>query len=214
MKNIYEKISEGHLFQSVITGKGPDYSSKTYSGIYDSQNYYNKNVPMSKLRYSVLFNTIGMFDSVTDFGYGNGAFMNFCKDQGKKTYGYDISEYSVPEGCTRLNHWNDVSVDVMTFFDSLEHINERNLVPFLKSLNTKYVCVSLPWCHMEMGDDWFHNWKHRKENEHIHHFDSYGLMSLLKESNYKIIYLNNDEDTIRTPVDKLPNILTVVAKKY
>jgi hypothetical protein len=57
------------------------------------------------------------------------------------------------------------------------------------------------------------NWKHRRENEHLHHFDSHGLVKLLQLSNYKILYLGNDEDVVRTPVDNLPNILTVIARK-
>jgi hypothetical protein len=57
------------------------------------------------------------------------------------------------------------------------------------------------------------NWKHRRENEHLHHFDSHGLANLLNSSDYKVLYLGNCEDVVRTPVDGLPNILTVIAIK-
>lgn len=208
--NIYEEISRGHLYQKTITGNLPDYSKTYVSQRYDT---YSTNDLMSKLRFSILFNVIGKFKSVTDFGYGNGSFIRFCEEQGKESFGYDISNYPVPENCKQLTHWNDCSVDVMTFFDSLEHITDRDLSPMLKQLNTKYVCISVPWCHFDMGKEWFMNWKHRRENEHLHHFDSFGLTELLTECNYKILYLGNDEDMIRIPKEKLPNILTVVAKK-
>ena len=63
------------------------------------------------------------------------------------------------------------------------------------------------------GSEWFTTWKHRKPNEHFHHFDVHGLVGLLTDSGYKIVHVGNEEDGIRRPVDSLPNILTVVATK-
>lgn len=209
MNNLYKKINNGYLQQKELTGPLPNYSTN-YSNIY---NLYTTNESMSEVRFNLLTKIIKSFNSITDFGYGNGSFIYYCEQQGKKVYGYDISDYPVPSNCVKLNDVNDASVDVITFFDSLEHLVDSNLIPFLQNLKTKYVCISVPWYHEEQGTEWFMNWKHRRENEHIHHFDSHGLVDLLQQSGYKVLYLNNDEDQIRIPVDELPNILTVIAKK-
>lgn len=209
MNTIYKKINQGHLFQCVQTGPGPDYS-KTYSKVrYDT---YNTNDVMSELRYGLIEKHIGEIESICDFGYGNGSFMKYCKSKNKSVYGYDVSDYPVPEGTLKIADIDDVKVDVMTFFDSLEHLNVENLKPFLQSKPTKYFIISVPWYHEACGEEWFMNWKHRRENEHFHHFDSSGLITMLTDIGCKILHVGNDEDKIRTPFSVLPNILTVVAK--
>lgn len=203
----YEMIRPGHWHQVVRTGPGPTYSN-------DYMEYYNK-IPsdkMSQIRYNVLWDYIDNFESVCDIGYGNGAFLKYCSIT-KKAYGYDVSDYPVPEGVTRLNRVEDIDVDVVTFFDSLEHMEQPDLEGFLRNLKTKHVVISLPWFHEHKGSEWFTTWKHRKPNEHFHHFDVHGLFGLLTDSGYKIVHVGNEEDGIRRPVDSLPNILTVVATK-
>ena len=204
----YEMLRPGHWHQVNRTGPGPTYSN-------DYMSYYNK-IPsnkMSEIRYKLLTDYIENFDSVCDFGYGNGSFLKHCLNQGKTTFGYDVSDYPTPEGTKKLNDYTEIDVDVVTFFDSLEHKEERNLEPFLVSLKTKYVVISLPWFHEHMGRDWFSNWKHRKPNEHFHHFDVHGLVGLLNDTNFQLIHIGNEEDQIRKPVDIHPNILTVIAKR-
>jgi hypothetical protein len=208
--SIYKRVLPGYLHQSEMTGPLPDYSATYSKQRYDT---YTTNDRMSELRFNLLNKVIKTFDSVTDFGYGNGAFLHHCNKNGKTTYGFDISDYPTPEGSLKINDVNDYEVDVVTFYDSLEHIPGTNLVGFLEGLKTKYVCISVPWYHEEQGEEWFMNWKHRRENEHLHHFDSHGLVNLLQLSGYKILYLGNDEDEVRTPVSDLPNILTVIARK-
>jgi hypothetical protein len=107
----------------------------------------------------------------------------------------------------------DADVDVVTFFDSIEHIAEPNIHEFLGSIKTKNVMISLPWMHERMGAEWFRTWKHRKENEHYHHFDAHGLIQLVHKAGFTPIHISNDEDKIRKSVSYLPNILTIIAKK-
>ena len=156
---------------------------------------------------------MGDFKSICDFGYGNGSFMKYCRDQDKLVYGYDISDYPVPDGTTKVEDPDYTFVDVMTFYDSIEHLNQRNLVMFLKKKHVKHFVISVPWFHESLGAEWFRNWKHRRENEHFHHFDSCGLINLLIQTGCKIQYVGNAEDAVRTPVDNYPNILTVIASK-
>jgi hypothetical protein len=177
--------------------------------------YYNKMGTdiMSNVRYLFLEQNIEHFDSICDFGYGNGAFLRFCNTKNKTTYGYDISDYPLPAGTTRIHDIDSVEVDVMTFFDSIEHIEDPDLVTFLKTKKTKYVVISLPWFHEFQGAAEFKKWKHRKQNEHFHHFDVHGLVGLLHDSNYEVLNVSNMEDCVRKSVNYLPNILTVIAKK-
>jgi hypothetical protein len=210
MNDNYYKLDNGYVQQVKMTGPMPDYSATYSKQRYDT---YTTNDRMSELRFNLLTKVIKSFNTITDFGYGNGAFLNHCDKNGKITHGYDISDYPTPPGTLKIKNVNDYEVDVVTFFDSIEHLPEKSLRTFLNNLRTKYVCISVPWYHEEQGDEWFMNWKHRRENEHLHHFDSHGLVRLLTISKYKILYLGNDEDAVRTPVSDLPNILTVIAKK-
>jgi hypothetical protein len=209
MLDNFKQIRPGHWHQVERTGPGPTYSTE-YS------NYYNK-IPsewMSRIRYDVVKKYAGDFKTICDFGYGNGAFLKYCIETSSyhKAYGYDISDYPVPDGVERLNYINEIPVDVMTFFDSIEHIEEEDLVPFLKNLQTKHVVISVPWLHEFLGPRWFSKWKHKKDNEHFHYFDMHGLVGLLTDSNYDIMHIGNEEDEIRKPVDMWPNILSIVAK--
>jgi hypothetical protein len=204
----FKQLRPGHWHQVERTGPGPTYSIE-YS------NYYNKipSFEMSRIRYDVVKKYVGQFKTICDFGYGNGDFIEHCYNKGHKAYAYDVSDYPVPPSVQRVYDINEMNFDVVTFFDSLEHIEDEDLVTFLKNLRTKYVTISLPWLHEFLGPEWFSKWKHKKDNEHFHYFDMHGLVGLLSDSNYEILHIGNEEDEIRKPVDKWPNILTIVAKK-
>jgi len=208
MKENYRFLRAGHLYQTEVTGIGPQYSIEYC-------NYYN-NIPsdaMSEIRYNIVKQYVKEFDSICDFGYGNGAFIRYCQSKGHTSHAYDISDYPVPEGVHSVSDIDNLEVDVMTFFDSIEHIVEEDLVSFLNNKKAKYFVISVPWFHEFLGVGSFKNWKHRKPNEHFHHFDVHGLVGLLTDANCSIIHIGNEEDQIRKPVDMWPNILTVVAKK-
>jgi hypothetical protein len=206
----YVQLSPGHWHQKVITGPVPTYKSDYSKNSYD---VYNTTDKMSELRYNLVEGCVGEFSSICDFGYGNGSFLKYCNEQGKITYGYDVSDYPVPKGTQRIENIDYYPVDVMTFFDSLEHLPQADLLSFLKNKPVKHICISVPWFHESLGGHWFRNWKHRRENEHFHHFDSNGLINLVIQAGYKVIHVGNHEDLIRKPVDNYPNILTVIASK-
>lgn len=204
----YVKLRPGHVFQMMKTGPGPSYD-ENYISYWKGMN----NLPLTKIRYDLLINNIGNFKSILDFGYGNADFLNYCKKHGKHCYGYDITEFPLPKGISFVKKFYEKKVDVFSFFDSLEHIHQSDLVSFLQPLKTKYLIISVPHYHEDFGIDWFKKWKHRKPNEHFHHFDSHGLTLLLNESGYKVLYIGNDEDQIRKSADNTTNILTIIASK-
>lgn len=206
----YKLLYPGHWFQFNKTGPEPEYKI-SYSSKYDT---YETNYAMSDLRFSLIKRNVSYFSSVCDFGYGNGAFLQYCNHNNIVTYGYDISDYPVPDETIRINDPLNIEVDVMTFYDSLEHIDNHDLTSFLSALKIKYIVISVPWCHEHLGSEYFRTWKHRRENEHFHHFDVHGILNLLHRSGYKQMYVGNDEDKVRKPVNEHPNILTVIAEKH
>ena len=96
------------------TGPGPEYN-KNYISYWDSMN----NEPLSTIRYNLLTRHIKSFDSILDFGYGNGNFLSVCQKHGKNCFGYDISDYPLPDGIKFVFYIKHQHVDVVSFFDSL-----------------------------------------------------------------------------------------------
>lgn len=215
LKN-YNITSDGVIHQT-------EHTPYTYDVKYVEDRYVN--IPqltklMSCIRLSYLRSALAG-DGVTsvtgkkilDVGYGAGDFLSECRDFNMLAYGTDISGFPVPRGVQFLN-WGDVmrtEFDVVCFFDSLEHFSDLSDVG---KLNTKYVYISLPWCHArELGDEWFYNWKHRREGEHLHHFDEPALVEFFRACGYVKINTSDVEDILRKPTTKHPNILSGVFKK-
>ncbi len=165
---------------------------------------------ISYLRYGYLIASINMIpQSLLDFGYGSGAFLNVCKKTIPFCYGYDIGKYDIPEGCNRIDDIFSIHFDVISFFDSLEHVED---IYFLNKIDCDYIIISVPECHY-FSDEWFKSWKHRRENEHIWHFSREALVKFMKDQNYEVMNLFNIEDIIRKSINKYGNILTGIFKK-
>ena len=163
----------------------------------------------SNLRLGYIIGSIGYIpNSVLDVGYGAGVFLEACGEEVDR-YGHDISGWPVPEGCTFVEDLLRGSYDVITFFDSLEHMDD---IDFVKDLNTKYVCISVPDCHY-FRDEWFDTWKHRKPDEHLWHFNEASLNKFMDRMGYDTINTCNLEDITRKNNESYTNILTGIFKK-
>lgn len=203
----YELISSGHIYQKIKTGASPSYTKEYSKNSYDK---YSTTDEMSRLRVSICKNTF-KFGSVLDFGYGNGSFLRECGKNSISCLGYDISDYPIPCGASRVDS-PFVSADLVTFFDSIEHLEERNIANLLSSLKTDQVMLSVPWLN-STSDEYFLQWKHRRENEHFHHFTASGLCGLLEEAGFTPLWHGNPEDCIRKASSRYPNILTVAGAR-
>jgi SAM-dependent methyltransferase len=204
----YEEDKNGLIFQ--IEKNKINYDVNYINNSYN--NYGPKVDNMSHLRYGFMSGVIQeKINSILDVGYGNGSFLNICKKNINECYGTDISGYEIPKDCTFLDidKIYNCYFDVVCFFDSLEHFDD---VYFLEKLNCSYIYISLPECHY-LSDEWFMGWKHRRENEHLWHFNREGMKKFMEEQGYELICYSNIEDIIRTPIDLLPNILTGIFKK-
>ena len=179
---------------------------------------------MSYLRYGYIIASIQEIpNSVLDVGYGNGSFLKICKEAGIRTYGADVSDYPLLHGeVIRLNDF-DLSqhFKLVTFFDSLEHFQN---IDFLSKLNCDYIVISVPHCHYnwilsqdgaDAAQEYFKNWKHRRPDEHIWHFDLSSLNKTMEDCGYTHMISSSVEDIIRKPVNSYgyPNILTSIFKK-
>ncbi len=181
-----------------------------YSDRYNS--YGEKANYLSYLRLGVLTGLLGKTpNSIVDVGYGNGAFLRACVQAIPTVIGCDLSDYPVPEGSIKKNLSEIGHVDVVCFFDSLEHFDEIDVV---KDLDTDYIFISVPWCH-NLSDEWFIEWYHRRENEHLYHFNEDSLIKFFDECGYDCIYTGCYEDVIRknSAVAPLKNILSGLFKK-
>ncbi len=165
---------------------------------------------MSYLRLGLILGIIGgVPESLLDVGYGNGSFLKAASDIVPETFGHDISGFDIPEKSTFVEDILSRHFEVITFFDCLEHYHD---ISFVKDLNCELLVVSLPNC-LYKSDEWFRDWKHRKPDEHISHFNEISLDSFMDAHGFDTIYMGNPEDTIRKNKDNTPNILTGAFKK-
>jgi SAM-dependent methyltransferase len=154
---------------------------------------------------------------VLDFGCGNGSYLYEMEMRGWECYGMDISGYPFDEtDVVEIAPNPGIEVDVVTFFDSLEHLPRPQAV--LANLNCRYVVISLPWLSSEgMGPHEFMKsfmkWKHRRYGEHLWHFTPASLAKMMENAGFGYVYHGNFEDRIRKGDGVHPNILTAIFKK-
>ena len=203
----YEILENGLIKQKSILNKIKTYD---YDYVNSSYNQYGeKGSQMAGLRLGYLVSKLGYWPkSILDVGYGNGDFLNICKNK-IDSYGNDISGYPVPQGVTFVENIFDRHYDVICFFDVLEHFEK---IDFVQNLKCDYIFLSLPWCH-NFSDEWFSNWKHRRPEEHLWHFDEKSIKNFFNEMGYEMIDYSNIEDLIRVSNEDYPNILTCILKK-
>ena len=207
MLNNYELTQDGVIKQQEFRpfDYSIDYSDSRYSHFADRGNILN-------LRLGYVIGSIGKVpNSLLDVGYGNGDFLSTCIDSIKELYGNDIQPaYPLPNGVNFVEDITTQEVDVITFFDSLEHFPD---IEFVKHLKCSFVIISLPWCTQGENDTWFENWKHRKPDEHLYHFNEKSLEQFMNRQGYDLINFCNLEDKVRKDPNLSPNILTASFRK-
>ena len=142
-----------------------------------------------------------------DFGCGVGNFLERINNGGGiKAKGFDVNPYS--------KH-SDIEVlfggyDIVTFWDSLEHLNNPRQV--ILGLGPEYLFICTP-----SVDDWdgelrdLTSWRHYMPSEHCHYFGEKSLTKLLLSCDYKVLEVNYNESKERNSGGDR-NILTIAAK--
>jgi len=200
----YNCDNNGVIFQQT---KVPTKYDKTYViDRYDS--YGELSNYMGYLRLGYIVGALGRIpESILDVGYGNGAFLKVCTNIISECYGNDVSGYNLPPSCSFISEITSKHFDVITFFDSLEHFEDISIVGELKC---NYLVISVPWCHY-YNDSWFENWKHRRPNEHLFHFNENSLVKFMSEHKFDLLSFSHIEDTIRKGEQR--NILSAIFQK-
>jgi len=205
LKN-YEKDHNGVIKQI-------DRKKFVYDVEYTKTRYDDIKVPvcnMSFLRLGYLLSNLGFVpESLLDVGYGNGNFLRNANGVIKNCFGYDIPPAYPLQDIEIVDNIYQDKFDVICFFDSLEHFDD---IYEIKKIKCEYIFISVPWCHY-LNDSWFENWKHRRVDEHLWHFNLDSLNKFMSEIGYEYVCHSNIEDAIRKPVDNLENILTGIYKK-
>lgn len=182
-----------------------------YNYVNNSYNQYGElGMRMGHLRLGYLLGSIGFVpNSILDIGYGNGDFLKVCSTIIKECYGSDVSGYPLPDNIKYVSDPYSEKYDVVSLFDVIEHFDD---IYDLKKLKTNYIYLSTPNCHY-VDDNWFENWKHRRPDEHLWHFNETSLKNFMLEIGYECINVSNIEDVIRKNDNKMSNILTGIFKK-
>jgi hypothetical protein len=208
MLNNYSINQDGVIHQNKILNTLQSYDIDYVNTRYNS--YGEKGLQMAYYRLGFILGQIQPTpNSILDIGYGNGDFLKVASSIIPNCYGNDISNYPLPENINFVKDITSHHYDVITFFDVLEHFEN---IDFVSNLKCDYIVISLPWCY-NFNDNWFENWKHRRPDEHLWHFNIDSITSFFKTHNFKLISSSNVEDIIRKPSDEHSNILSCVFQK-
>jgi hypothetical protein len=139
-----------------------------------------------------------------DFGCGTGAFIGECQFHGFAADGYDINPNT--GFCDPLVLLDDY--DIVTFWDSLEHIEDP--VELIMRLDAEWVFVCSPSTDDCSGD--LTEWRHYKPVEHKHYFNEKALRALLDVCGYDVVEVNYDESKLRAGGGE-KNIITIGGRK-
>lgn len=197
-----------------------------YCSTYDTEQYRRHNDILQALRYGFVCAALGRIPhSLLDYGYGNGAFLKFARQESRTNlYGFDLTGIQV-DGAKIIDA--PVPAQVYTFWDALEHIPDLS---FVAELKCERICLSLPHCHFLYDDertngyfskhqkDLFDDWHHRKPDEHLHHFNVESLRSFMHSFGWSMIAHSKHEDIIRKgyghPQIQGWNILSAAFKRF
>lgn len=183
----------------------------TVSAVYDKKyvadryDTYDTTPVMSALRLGMLKGYIGA-GRLLDVGYGNGSFVKLAMKGGFDAYGCDVhhADYGVREAGID----SEVSWDVVTFFDSLEHFPDLAVIKDLNS-RTNMIMISFPCRPDNFPDN--RDWRHYRPGEHLHYFTLTSLTHLF--SGKQLLVSTNVEDTIRGRPQGRQNIATAIFAK-
>jgi hypothetical protein len=189
---------------------GPDYLEK----------YKAYAHTVSKRRIRLLSTVAGLSgrseSRLLDYGCGLGREVIEAARSGFIATGYD------PHVSDDNPHWRGLfclfrdepagPFDILTFFDSLEHLPDPR-APILK-YEPSLVYVTLPECHHFYNSKWFMEWHHRKPGEHLWHWNRSTLDRFFLRLGYKPVLHSWHEDFLRKNGQcDLPNILSAIYTK-
>jgi len=128
-----------------------------------------------------------------DVGIGCGTFV---KSMGDHWYGFDVNPAGVEwlqqsqRYCNIYDTSRPPTIEVMTFWDSLEHIKD---LQSLFEVLPKHVFVSLP---IFSSDEDILASKHFRKDEHFHYFTEPSFLRLFENHGYDCLDINDEESVL------------------
>jgi hypothetical protein len=197
----------------VLCQVNPNVPENLYDFNYVMDRYGNisdKRLAMSHLRYGFMVGAIGKPTKLLEIGYGAGDFLKVCEREEIECLGNDITGIPTPQNVAFTNDIYE-HVDVVCMFDVLEHFEDIN---FIKDLNTKFVYVSVPNCHLPEDEIYLELvYPHLRPNEHLFHFNMFSLKKHFHSNGYSLLQMGFPEDTIRKRQGYFNNILSAIFVK-
>jgi SAM-dependent methyltransferase len=172
------------------------------------ETYYDKYLTyplqeLAKIRADYVEEKLPPLHSVADIGFGTGAFLKEMYSRGYETYGREVISKAWETAPRHIQEYTNQTVDIITFFDSLEHI--PNINAYMTTLSCKYVVISVP---NFKGIQNIQKWTHYRPGEHIYYFNFQTLTKFMTKHGYVYISSGFPEDEIRRTEPQ--NILTAI----
>lgn len=125
-----------------------------------------------------------------DWGCASGAFHK-SSTNGFQCDGYDINPH------TKFDKQPNPmkQYDIMTFWDSLEHM--PNFARVIGIFAPKWIFLSTP--NLEVVNFDIKKWRHYRPGEHIFYFDQHSLKFIFDSFGYDIKEINYEEGALRDP---------------
>jgi len=182
--NLLTKISEGYWFYPVT---GFVYN-KNYIKKYEkyAKTDMGKNILHSRLE------IVKLYDKLLDIGVGSCDIIN----NKKYSKGFDVNPIMIQKlrnGNKWCNIYQDTldEFDVITFFDSFEHIETPRII--LNKITNQTIVISIPI---------FNNYndiitsRHFRPDEHYHYFTFLGFLNYMNDLNFKCQYISDIENQL------------------
>jgi SAM-dependent methyltransferase len=143
--------------------------------------------------------------SILDYGCGSGSFVKAARQAGYDAYGYDVNDFTAD-----LRPPNKIYPDIITAWDSFEHLTDSGQRTFFKkAARASFIIVSLPDFESAPHDENLINWRHYRPREHLHYYTADALRTRFRYEGFINTRVSHKEDEVR----KAPwhnNILTMV----
>lgn len=211
---VQEKIIYNYVSKVYIDN---DFYEVTYNF---NLRFFSKLIEKDNKKFYNLFNTISHikeFDNkeklnLLDIGCGYGAFINLWHTNNKgKVYGIELSQQAINfsknifkyklnikthDAYDIANFLSDISPNVISCFDFIEHTFNIELFLYILSSNVKsgtYIIVYVPIISKEIFDNPIEKLKNYKyfHNNHIYYFTEDGIIELFQQYNFKLCFSEN-----------------------
>ena len=138
--------------------------------------------------------------TVLDYGCGPGTFAKAAPPE------FEVSGYDINPNCNE--HGILVNPDIVTFWDSIEHI--PNFYEVIKTLSPKFIYLTTP--NLKSVKSGIQEWKHYRPKEHLFYFDEDSLTMIFKHLGYNVLEINYNEGRLRNSENPTA-ILTMAFKR-